>query len=104
MTIFGGFGPPFGRPLGLIFDTLGVILGIQKKSQKKDANKFSLGVSPGSPGGMRGSPGEDYGGVKNQQKGAEQKVECRKRSEQRTLPSDSTRSCHPSASSRGRAD
>ena len=59
----------------------------------------------GRSGGMRKSPGEDYGGVKSLQEGEEQQgAEQRRGGDQGTLPSDLTRPCHPSASSRGRAD
>ena len=64
LTILGGFWPPLGRPLGLIFGTLGVILEVQKKSRKKDANKFVKMVEGGRFCGMRGSPGEDLEGSK----------------------------------------
>ena len=77
MTIFGGFGPPFGRPLGLIFGTLGVILEVQKKSRKKDAKNEQTGVPPGPVLRNARTPGEDLGGVKTQQKGAEQKVQSK---------------------------
>ena len=78
MTIFGGFWLPFGKPLELIFGTLGVILEVHKKNQKKDTNKIVKMVEGGRFCGMRGSPGEDYGGGKTQQKGEEQKGESKK--------------------------
>ena len=64
MTIFGGFWAPFGRPLELIFGTLGVILGIEKLAEKKMQKKFSLPVPLGRFCGMRGSPGRIWEGSK----------------------------------------
>ena len=46
-------------------------------------------------GGMRGAPGEDYGGVKTQQKGAEQKVQSKQKRRSANRASGLARSCHP---------
>ena len=97
MTIFGGFWAPFGRPLELIFGTLGVILEVQKKSRKKDAKNEQTQRPPGPARRNARVPGEDLGGVKTQQKGEEQQgAEQRRGGDHRTLPSDLTRSLPPS--------
>ena len=46
---------------------------------------------------MRGAPGEDYGGVKTQQKGAEQKVQSKQKRRSANQASGLARSCHPAA-------
>ena len=72
MTIFGGFWAPFGKPLELIFGTLGVILEIQKKSRKKDPKKSGTQHPPGPARRNARIPWGGFGGVKNLQKGEEQ--------------------------------
>jgi hypothetical protein len=77
--IFDGFWLPFGSPLGVIFGTFGVILRVEKRSLKKKRKKGPIPHLRGPPGGMRGSPGEPFGGVKTLQKGEEQEEAEQKR-------------------------
>ena len=69
---FGGFWPPLGSPLGVVFGILGVIFRVQKKSRNKKRKKELILQRRDRPGGMRGSPGEPFGGVKTLQKSEEQ--------------------------------
>ena len=91
-------------PPGTIFGTLGVILGVQKKSQKKTAIQ---GVKYAGPGGARRNARGSWGGLWRGQNSAErgkQKGESKQRIDQRIKPSGPTRFATLPASSRGRAD
>ena len=65
--------------MGVVFGILGVIFRVQKKSRKKERKNELILQRRDRPGGMRGSPGEDYGGVRDQQTGAKQRVKSKKK-------------------------
>ena len=58
--------------MGVVFGILGVIFRVQKKSRNKERKNELILRRRDRPGGMRGSPGEPFGGVKILQKGEEQ--------------------------------
>ena len=74
MTIFGGFWLPFGRPLELILALWASFWSFKKRVENKDAKNEQTLLPPGPVLRNARTPGEDLGGVKTQQKGAEQKV------------------------------